>query len=70
MPKMIGVQSTNISSIGYDSGAELLQVDFLNGSSYEYHGVPEAVWHEFLGAASKGVYLHRSIKPFYLAYRL
>ena len=35
------VASSNISAVGYDEQSETLEVEFLNGSIYQYYNVPE-----------------------------
>ena len=37
------VASTNIRAIGYDDASETLEVEFLDGSVYQYYGVPSHV---------------------------
>ncbi len=34
------VASSNIASIGYDEPSQTLEVEFLNGSIYQYYNVP------------------------------
>lgn len=63
--EMIPVQSSNLSAIGYDPETETLQVDFLNGSSYEYKNVPLVVYQGLMEAPSHGSYLNREIKGRY-----
>ena len=56
------VQSSNISSIGFDRGSSTLEVQFLNGSIYQYFGVPESVFDGLMNAPSKGTFLDRFVK--------
>jgi len=58
----IPVSSTNVASIGYDSNSMTLEVEFLNGSIYEYYNVPEGLFNDFLIASSKGTFLDQFIK--------
>ena len=44
MPDMQPVSSSNIAAVGYDAENQTVYVQFLNGSTYAYKGVPE---HEF-----------------------
>ena len=44
------VQSSNLSSIGYDSGSETLEIEFLNGSIYEYRNVPQVIYDALMKA--------------------
>ena len=60
--EMIPVSSSDISAIGYNSEAAILQVDFIKSGSYEFHGVPEDVYDGFMAASSKGKYFNEMIK--------
>lgn len=62
---MIPVDSSNIQCIGYDSDNQVVFVDFLNGSSYVYKGVPEFEFDNLSNAPSVGSYLHRNFKNVY-----
>lgn len=59
------VESSNIVSIGYDSDNETLEIEFLNGSIYQYYDVPEYVFQELMSASSHGSYLAANIKGTY-----
>lgn len=56
------VSSSNIASIGYDSMNKVLEVEFLNGSIYQYYDVPEALYEGLMAADSKGKFLNEYIK--------
>jgi len=58
----IPVQSSNLASVGYDPGTMTLEIEFLNGSVYQYFGVPESVYAGLLNAPSKGRYLDQFVK--------
>ncbi|MBN2319877.1 MAG: KTSC domain-containing protein [Acidobacteria bacterium] len=59
------VQSTNVTSIGYDASTMTLEVEFTNGSVYQYFDVPEMEYHNLIGAESVGRYLNQNIKNSY-----
>jgi len=59
------VSSSNISAIGYDADAQVLEVEFTNGSVYSYSDVPSGEYEGFINADSKGKYLHANIKDRY-----
>ncbi len=59
------VDSSNIESIGYESSTQTLEIAFLSGGIYQYHGVPEYVYEELMSADSHGGYLASSIKGTY-----
>ena len=56
------VSSSNIASIGYDPMQMSLEVEFLNGSIYQYYDVPEALYEGIMSAESHGKYLNEYIK--------
>lgn len=56
------VSSSNIKSIGYDISISKLEVEFLNGSIYQYSGVPEHLYRNLMNASSHGGYLDAYIK--------
>jgi hypothetical protein len=60
--KMQRVISSNIVAIGYDAGSELLQIEFKNGSVYQYHRVPSSIANGLLNAPSHGKYFARFIR--------
>ncbi len=65
----ISVDSSNISSIGYDSQNKILEVRFHNGSTYQYFDVPAYLHSQLMNANSHGSFLHLYIKSGGYAYR-
>lgn len=61
--------SSFIAGIGYDSESEELVVQFKDGASVAYSGVPEGVFHAFNDADSMGRYWHANIKDSYTSRR-
>lgn len=59
------VASSNIASIGYDEGAETLEIEFLNGSIYQYYNVPSGLYEQLMQEGSKGRFLNTYIKNAY-----
>lgn len=59
------VASSNIAAIGYDPTTETLEVEFLNGSVYQYYNVPENMYDQLMKEGSKGRFLHTYIKNAY-----
>jgi len=59
------VESSNIESIGYDSESQTLEIEFLNGSLYQYFDVPQHIYDEMMSADSQGKYLAANIKGHY-----
>jgi hypothetical protein len=61
----IAVSSSNVGAIGYEAEISTLEVEFNNGSVYQYHGVPQEVYDSFMQADSKGTFLNTRIKGSY-----
>lgn len=59
------VSSSNIAAIGYDQAMQILEVEFLNGSVYQYLNVPPPVHQALMAAGSHGTYLNSQIKGHY-----
>lgn len=59
------VESENIESIGYDSRSQTLEIEFLNGSIYQYFDVSQHIYDGIIGAASHGKFLASNIKGHY-----
>ncbi|MEP7164287.1 MAG: KTSC domain-containing protein [Ferruginibacter sp.] len=49
----------------YFPSTAVLRVIFVSGSIYDYKAVPEKVYKEMIGSASKGIYLNKNIKGHY-----
>lgn len=58
----IGVSSSNISSIGYNSINSILEIEFTSGDVYQYQHVPSDIYNDFLLAESHGKYFAINIK--------
>jgi hypothetical protein len=58
----ISVSSSNLVSVGYDVEDKTLEIEFQNGSIYQYYGVPERIYRGFMNAASHGSYFDAYIK--------
>lgn len=56
------VVSSNLKSIGYDPESKILEIEFQNGSVYQYYGVPRSLYEGLMGASSHGKYFHQYIK--------
>ncbi len=59
------VISSNVASIGYDANTMTLEVEFTNGSVYQYFDVPGTEYHALLNAPSVGSYLNQNVKTSY-----
>lgn len=56
------VASTNLGSVGYDAATQTLEVQFLSGRIYRYHGVPEKLHEQLIRATSKGQFFNAHIR--------
>ena len=63
------VDSSAISSLGYDARKSVLEVEFRSGAVYDYLEVPPKVWKAFLKAPSKGRFFSRRIRGQFPAVR-
>ncbi len=59
------VSSSNVASVGYDASSLTLEVEFKDGSVYQYFDVPEAVYQEIIRASSVGKFMHANIRNQY-----
>ena len=59
------VLSSEIEWVGYEQKRQMLQVEFIAGSVYQYEPVPETVFHNFLGAGSYGRFFETQVKGKY-----
>lgn len=57
--------SSNVARISYDETTSTLEVEFLNGSVYQYYDVPNRIWEDFKSAGSKGQFIHQNLKGQY-----
>lgn len=62
VPASVPVASSNIAAIGYDAARELLRVEFLSGSVYQYENVTPADHAALMAASSHGSHFSRYIK--------
>lgn len=58
------VSSSLLTSVGYDSDKELLEVELQDGNVYQYRGVPEETYQGLLNADSIGRYFNHHIREF------
>lgn len=63
--KRTPVTSSNVAAVGYDPDTMTLEVEFRNGSVYQYFDVAETVYQDLMSASSVGTYLNQNIKSTY-----
>ncbi|MGQ8707171.1 KTSC domain-containing protein [Serratia sp. TSA_198.1] len=56
------VMSSNIRSIGYDANDSTLEIEFNNGSVYQYFDIPQNIHSDLINSDSIGGYLAKHIK--------
>ena len=61
----IPVSSSNLVSVGYDPSSLTLEVEFKNGSVYQYFDVPDHTFQGLMQASSKGTFHSENIKYTY-----
>ena len=59
------VTSSNVARVGYDANTMTLEVEFQNGSVYQYFDVPEVEYQGLMTADSVGKHLNQNIKNNY-----
>ncbi|HTA35665.1 MAG TPA: KTSC domain-containing protein [Solirubrobacteraceae bacterium] len=59
---MHAVKSSWIAAIGYDDAHEV-HVELIDGGTYVYEQVPQAIWLAFTTAESKGRFVNAVLKP-------
>ncbi|MGI0027090.1 MAG: KTSC domain-containing protein [Nitrosopumilaceae archaeon] len=61
----ISVESSNLSSVGYDFEMRVLEIEFHGGGIYQYSNVTESDYNGLMNAESKGKYFAQHIKNKY-----
>jgi|SRR3954465_7910486 hypothetical protein len=69
-PKPVGsgrvsITSDCITSVGYQWPTHVLEIEFTNGSVYQYFNVPSTVYRRLLCAESHGTFFNEEIKDAY-----
>ena len=64
------VDSTAISSVGYDERSSVLEVEFEGGAVYDYFDVPPKIYQDLLKASSIGSFVSRQVRDQYPFVRL
>ncbi len=59
------IESTMMTSIGYDPQSSTLEIEFNSGEVWQYFDFLESSWYEFESSESKGKFFHREIKNQY-----
>ena len=59
------VESSNLRSVGYDEEAHMLEIEFNNGSVYQYCSVLPHVYKALIESSSIGKYFNKNIRGDY-----
>lgn len=59
------VQSTVISTVGYDTTTAMLEIEFTSGDLYRYYAVPPSAHRGLLAAESAGRFFAERIRSVY-----
>jgi hypothetical protein len=59
------VESASVRSIGYSTSTQTLEIEFVNGSVYQYFEVPQPTYAGLMAAPSIGNFVNTKIKPYY-----
>lgn len=59
------VSSSNLSSVGYDSDTNTLEIEFNSGTVYRYFDVPVHVYDDLMNSGSHGSFFSHNIKNTY-----
>jgi hypothetical protein len=55
------VNASNVRSVGYDAGKQLLEIEFTSGSIVQYSGVSPEVHRRFMSSPSPGSFFQDQI---------
>jgi len=55
------ISASNIRSVGYDAGKQILEIEFSSGSIVQYSGVSPEVHRRFMSAPSPGSFYQDQI---------
>ena len=56
------VSASNIRSVGYDAGRQILEIEFSGGSIVQYNGVSPEVHRRFMSSPSPGSFFQDQIE--------
>ena len=58
-------QSSHLQQYAYDADSETLTIQFINGSVYQYTGVPITEYHNMVQSGGSGTYFWTKIRNQY-----
>lgn len=63
------VRSSHLASVGYEVSTATLEIEFLDGSIYQYFHVPATVHRGLMSADSHGTFFDAQVKKAGYSYR-
>lgn len=69
-PQSKVAQSSHLMNYEYDPNTETLTITFVNGSVYQYSGVPLTVFHNMAQSGGAGTYFWANVRDKYPATKL
>lgn len=60
------VESTLVAKVGYVPEYKVLEIEFQDGRSYQYFGVPERIFKGLMAAESRGRYFNERVRDAYI----
>jgi KTSC domain len=60
--RRVCLESSALTAVSFSPETNVLEVEFRNGLTYEYLGVPYPLYEQLLSASSKGAFLGRFIR--------
>jgi hypothetical protein len=63
--EMLPAHSSMAAQVGYDEDREILQIEFNNGSVYQYSEVEPELWEDLQSSDSLGSFYNQEIKGYY-----
>lgn len=67
---MLPVNSSMANAVGYDASQQILQVEYSNGSVYEYSDIDAQTWESLQATDSIGRFINHNIKGHYPSKRM
>ena len=64
------INSSAIRAVGYDARQRVLEIEFSNGSIYQYSGVSDEVHRRLVNSPSAGSYFRDNIEESFTAKRI
>lgn len=65
----VQVMSSDLASVGYDKETQVLEIEFRNGTIYQYFNIPESIYSGLMSASSHGRYFAAYIKKGGFSYK-